>query len=307
MSSIVIFGLGSIGTRHLQAIATLHLAPLCYDISTQAIAAIPAFLQKNNITLNPILSNNKEEALNAITPETIVIVATTAKGRKDLLLDILKKRPLAIIAEKPLTQTSEEYTAIMQAQETTPVYINFGRHYWQTYQELAQILQQESKITILGKLGNMGFATSGIHFIELATWLFNEQNYTIREMSITNTFETKRPGFFDFSGTVHVQFGEKELFLSLTEKNIMNSLDIIIPTRGWKLLESTGKIISYDKNNITTTPFPIIMISATTGQVVKSIMDRKKPLLPTIAESKTAHDILFAMMKNNNIENLNIT
>ena len=88
MQKIALIGIGEIGRRHLQAISKLNIdyELICFDKSIDAIGYLPEFCNSNNINRSNINIIKKENNFyNSINNETLVIIATTAKDRKEVL------------------------------------------------------------------------------------------------------------------------------------------------------------------------------------------------------------------------------
>ena len=173
-NNIVIIGTGNMGKRHLQACAKSsdELEVICFDSNNAALQSVPEFCQKNNIkTAQLILAKSLTEVLSFIKDKTIVIVATTAQSRQTILAEVIKRKPLCVIAEKPLTQTLSEYESVraLASAMTVPVYINFTRHLYDFYQEIKAQLAGIKDKSMTAVFPN-GIALIGIHMFELMTW-----------------------------------------------------------------------------------------------------------------------------------------
>src|ERR1700761_5732373 len=130
MNKVIVIGTGNIGKRHIQAIykSELDFKILAYDIFESSLLSVNDFCSSNNLDLERIsLIDNFESLLEHIDGNSIVIVATTAFGRKEILESVLAKQPAAIIVEKPVVQSDADYLQIqaLAAEKNVPVYVNF--------------------------------------------------------------------------------------------------------------------------------------------------------------------------------------
>lgn len=119
--------MGNIGKRHLQSISNLSLdfEVFCYDKVKNAVDSVPDFC-KNSLEIPNIQYLYDIRSIEQkIDEETIVIIATTAEGRKEILEVAINKQPLTIISEKPLTQNITDYENIIKlsSQKGVPIYI----------------------------------------------------------------------------------------------------------------------------------------------------------------------------------------
>jgi predicted dehydrogenase len=303
--NILLIGCGNIGKRHLQAIVPHCHNVTCSDISAEALHNIPTFLEQNKLNLEPRLATTITEALATITEETIVIVATTAKGRQELIENICAKKPLAIIAEKPVTQTRKEYQALLKL--TTPIYVNVSRRAYPSFHLLHEELSKETSIFLHCRYGKLGFACNGIHFLDLAAWLLDAKKYTLRDSHVYGKHETKRAGYSDFSGHALIEFSAtRRALIEIPAEDTCNTISITA-SKHHTILEASQKIITISGKEIETKDFPIIYTSQITGVIIQDIFHKKKPALPTLHECEISHNILFDILEKHELTDLNFT
>lgn len=334
---VLIIGMGNIGRRHLQAASKLDVDIATYDPIKEAYQTMREFIITESLNCHPIEQDSIENALNWIDHETTVIIATTAKGRAGLIDAVSKKEPKAIIAEKPVAQTRQEYDMLLET--STPIYVNLNRRLFPAYKRLRQELEGRS-VLISGQYGNIGFACNGIHYIDLACWLTNSKHHTIEYSKVWNMHESKRKGYKDFSADtiIHVgggQAGNDNLFrLIISDQEYLGSMQITTKDKAWWLIESEEKMITQDNtlnqkndskendnkheeadNQIKRTvgarklieELKIVHPSQGTADVLKDIFCGRKPGLPTIKECEISHHILFEILKKHDMEGLQFT
>ncbi len=311
--NIVIIGLGNIGKRHLQAVSRLSYCSeiLGYVLNLEDKKVIAEFCQKNNIsTENLRLVTNFDDTLKAITERTIVIVSTTAKGRVKIIEQVLKHRPLAIIAEKPLCQNPSEYEHLINLvkEYNIPIYGNFPKHMYPVYQKINHLLKAGS-ITSFNAITWGGMACAGIHALELMTWLLAVKDYKILKAVCHKEFASKRDGFMDFAADLVLEVnGGIVCSLSASEDKKLEIYDIASEEKKYSVCESSGKILEVNNNaEFLVSDLEILHVSQITDQIVDDIVKGGKVRLPDVYESYTAHKILFECMKLCNLERLNIT
>ena len=305
--------MGNIGRRHLQAVSRLRCFEkiLCCDINQNALDGAVAFCRKNTLPLAQLeLTKDLNSVLKGITRETIVIVATTALGRNKLLTKILKRKPYAILAEKPLCQNKREYQEVMRLSKANrvPIYVNFSRHMYDFYQDIYKVLQKTKEKSLTAFFSG-GIACNGIHLLELATWLLRAKTYRIVSSKKAKVYETKRKGFHDFSGEMAVKFdGGNGCFLKAAHKQRPFSIEISSPGHEFKIYETDQKMVHVNgTGKAATDNIRVPFVSQLTDKAINRLINRKIPDLPDIHQSFLAHQILFDYMKRHKLKHINIT
>ncbi len=309
--NIVIIGLGNIGKRHLQAVSRLNNCEkfVCYDVAN--VESVKEFCSKNGISTENIrLTSSFDDAINAVNTETVVIVATTAKGRAGIIEKVMMKRPLAIIGEKPLTQNLAEYEQLVKLADQTkvPVYCNFPKHMYPFYQRIEAKLKQEP-LQSLHAVTWGGMACAGIHAIELMTWLLDVRKYKILKAVSRGNFSSKRPGFEDFAADLTIECNDSIVCtIQASEEQKLETYDLATAETKYSICESAGKMIeTNNKGEFLVKDLEILHVSQITDQIVQDIVAKRKVRLPDLAQSLNAHKILFESMKLSGAERLNIT
>ncbi|KAF0135228.1 MAG: hypothetical protein FD145_54 [Candidatus Saganbacteria bacterium] len=313
-TNIILIGTGNIGKRHLQAISNLSSVDriTCYDTAEDALASVPEFCKSNNLNINNLVfSSDYGVLLQSISDNTVVIIATTAKGRGKLLEDVIRKAPLAIIAEKPLCQTLEEYEAIMKLSKTwnVPVYINFARHMFSFYRDIHTTMK-DAQHKSLNAVFPDGMGCIGIHMFELMTWLLSPKTYKIIHSSVEGVFKTKRKGYSDIYGSLVILLDDTHLCsFTTSNKEKVFSIEISSGRKEYKIYEASQKMIISDiLNNVNIHEVEILYVSQMTDKIVSDILEKRKTnKLPDVFQSYLAHKILFDYMALNRKEKTNIT
>ncbi len=311
-NNIVIIGTGNIGKRHLQAVGNLKSSSgiVCYDNIEASLNSVHPFCKANGIDTNALeIRKDYKGALDAVTPDSIVVVATTARGRKDILLDVIAKRPKAVIAEKPLCQSDEEYNQILAASKTNnvPVYVNFPRHFFEFYKMIKEEIRDAKHKTFISVFPD-GMSVIGIHILELMTWLLDVKEYKVLFSRATNKFETKRPGYHDCFGEMLLSLdGGNAGYLKTSEGENVFTNKIIADNKEFDVFEFSNKMTVSDSSNIEVRDIQVLYVSQITDKIISSILSGGDVDLPTIEASYTAHRILFDFIKANSLEGINIT
>lgn len=311
---IAIIGTGNMGKRHLEACGKLpqELEAVCYDSNREMLDSVSDFCEANKIKLNKlILANSMTELLEFISEKTIVIVATTARDRQKILSLVIARQPLAIITEKPLTQTLAEYESLIELakEKKVPVYINFTRHLYAFYQEIKEQLEGLKAVSMRVVFPN-GIALIGIHMFELMTWLLNVNECKIVESKLHKTFQTKRKDYVDMYGEIAVEIsnGMCCTFSSCENSNVF-SIEIDSERNRFRIFESENRMEIADKygsieQKRLEIPYTSQIMDIAIADLLKSGRTRK---LPDIFEAFLAHKMLFNYLNNHKLTGMNIT
>lgn len=311
MIKVGIIGTGNIGKRHLQSISSImqEKEVFYYDSYKSSLDSVDTFVCENKLNIKPIKHNNLDSFLSNIDNNTVVIIATTANGRADLIKQIIQTHPKAIIAEKPVCQSLAEYDDILDRYSSQcPVYINFPRHMYPVYQDIFGKISFKNNCSVEINLNGVGLACNGIHMLDLVCWLFRGSIFSINSSENIKTFESKRKGFFDFSGKIVFTLNEKIVCtIQDSNANTINSIIMRDDKQIFQIYESLKKTVFIDNTSILVDNITIPYQSELTAKIILEIYaNQSSSLLPTLEESYISHKILFDIMKNNEIE-LNIT
>jgi predicted dehydrogenase len=320
MLRILIVGTGNLGKRHLQALSYLKndFEVFCYDAFEEARNSVAPFCVENKITIdNLIVLDTLDAALDIITVNTVVIVVTTAKGRAGLLKDLFLKFPKAIISEKPICQTLEEYEELMALSHTykVPVYVNFIAHMQSFYQEIKSEVKGLSNFVFYSNMPKWGIACVGIHHFELLTWMFDVSRFSIvNNGDYIQVYDQKRKGFQDMAGAVILRTDNNNLcVINNSEFEGLATIQINTEQKCWTIYELQKVMTVVDKElpgKVDVRVLDYKYVSQYTHLLVTSIMNNKMisdAILPDLKGSYLAHKMLFDALKARGAGNINIT
>lgn len=300
-TNLVLIGLGNIGRRHLQALSRLDWpgGNTLYDFDERALIGLQG---TTDLTV----------AMNAINPESMVVIATTAKGREPLVVKALEKKPRAMIVEKPLCQNEKEYRSIKEAAQKAgvPVYINFSRQSYDYYREIQRELANDPAEKTFLAVFSGGMACIGIHVLELMRWIMRPSRYQISHMRNLQVYETKRPGYFDCYGEMALVLDEKDMcVLKACQEADVLTVKIISGNKQYDIFELSKTMYKNDRSQkITSWPIVIPYLSDQTDIFVRELLDKgSTDLLPNVEQAFLSHQILFEYLKRSGLEGINVT
>ncbi|OVE74927.1 hypothetical protein BVX95_00685 [archaeon D22] len=310
MIKIGIIGTGNIGKRHIQSIANIseEFELFCHDMYEDSLESLDSFFLANDIKIKNVEKiKNLDNFISRIDNETLVIISTTAIGRATLTDQILKSSPKAILLEKPVCQTLEEYDSILKNNvSNVPIYVNFPRHMYEFYNEIS-VQQDMNDSKIFVTQNDAGIACNGIHIFELICWLFDAKEYIITHHKISNPYETKRKGFYDISGEVKFEINKKIYFEFIDSANSTETINIIGKNKSYHIFETSKKMLINSDQDIEVENINIPFQSQLTSEFVIDLFKNSSTnLLPSINQTFLAHKMLFELLKLNKLS-INLT
>lgn len=315
MQKILIIGTGNLGKRYLQAASQIKNAKLfLHDISVDALDSIEEFLRNNSVALNNYSKiRNFEQALDQVDSEAIIVVACTAAGRKELLQSIIKKTPKAVICEKPVTQTSEDYEDLLELNKKhkVKIYVNFTLRMQPFYQKIKNELSGLKDCIYNSNLPLMGLACVGIHQIDVFLWLFGLNECKIINTFFDKTYEQKRKGFYDVAGSIELESNGFRAYINNSRYENLRTAQIISSDRVINLIEDLGVMSTVEKLRKGTAVVERIeyaFVSVYMREIIEKIIGNDGSiLLPTLASAYLPHNVLFEYLKKHDLKTLNFT
>lgn len=297
---ITIIGSGELGSRHLQALAKIDLPVEIQMVDPSREALKIAKERFEQISPNPNVKRiSFLNSLNDLHSEIdYCIVATNSDVRARVTKELLlKKTVTCLILEKVLFQTEDDYEAIGKLIEKYKVktWVNCPRRMWPIYKEMHDLLKDVHLFQINISGSDWGLASNSIHMIDLIGYLSGSADYNINGDLLDSGFvESKRKGFFEFSGTLRGSFnaapyfsissykdGKVPLIIQLISENYVYMISEYLG-RGWIFREDkdwSGEEFSFE------TPYQ----SQLTHRLIRQIIDTGASDLPSFEESAKLH------------------
>lgn len=218
--NFVIVGLGRMGRIHLKAALSLGwscVAAVEPNPSDEAMALLPDG--------TPLFSGYVPE-ISVLNPEAIIL-ATTTDVRAQLLLDVLEEDSVKlVVTEKPLTTSIGHARAILATAKSLhkTVMVNHQMRFTPLYKYVAELVfnRRYGELVSIHVAGsNFGLGNNVIHFVEIASYLFNSEPVDVQGQIETTPLSSHRGDQFeDYSGRLVARFPNSR---SLTIE-FMNSL-----------------------------------------------------------------------------------
>lgn len=210
MKEVLIIGAGQLGERSIQSL--LHKNSK-YKIS---------FYEKN-IERSDFIKNtynvNQINSIDNLVRYDVIHVATTSKGRHEILKNNTIKKNCLVLVEKPTASNINELKDQASWTNKQNYLVNLNRRYFPVNQKIQEILKGPFTLECFAKdlhiFGNIS------HFLDLMRFFGVKSEYSIRLDDAFKIFDTKRSGYKDIRGKLILEYecGSK---LSLIDDSEVN-------------------------------------------------------------------------------------
>ncbi|MDO8527428.1 MAG: Gfo/Idh/MocA family oxidoreductase [Deltaproteobacteria bacterium] len=311
--NILIVGCGELGSRHLQAVASLPRVSRVevVDARPEALEVAKSRL-KDLPNLNPSIQFRWLNSLEQATREgDLCIVATQAKGRARLVMEIAERLGFKrFILEKIVEQSLSQYETLLQFSKAQglSVWVNFKTRTYLYHKRIKELLKEASPITFSVLCGNHGLANSGIHLVDL--FVFYDHCRTLQKLgsNIDAVLHPTKRGLYDLSG--QLQIGSEKgsiLNLSYDQKNMNPPLYSIVAKDHRFVFDhahtDSSKRWAFESHadeSWVWKPFSLdgnFQVSHMTRAFVESILLNNICELPTLEEVHLAHSFLLGTLQ----------
>ncbi len=216
MHTILLIGAGNIGRRHLQGILLAQHSLQIHIIEPfepnrnlieQAVTEAGG-LRQHTLQIFSSLDEIEHQHFE------IVIIATSADVRKNVLIDFLSKKTVTyLVLEKVLFQTLDDYKTVgkLLYEKQIKTFVNCTRRYFPHYQQIKKAITGSLFMEMKVSGSNWGLACNTIHLLDLFNYFNDNTDYHFEIDGIDKQVHSaKRKGFIELTGTIKT--AEKDLF-----------------------------------------------------------------------------------------------
>jgi len=297
---VAVVGCGNIGSRHLQGLAKIGHVTEVYAVDPRPQAIEVAKQRIAEVTLNNEVSFKFLSTIDDLPPAfNLVIVATAADGRKDLVESLAAERSVgALVLEKFLFQSLADYDVVdtLLSQKGIHCWVNTPRRVFAAYKNLKQKLADAGPITLIAESNKINsLTTSAIHLIDLFAYLANTDEIELdgRGLKLEQN-AGRRSGYLEFSGLLIGQSARGDTFFFRGRPDIETPSKIVIASAKETTVidEANQNIVSFDRASRcapASESFRIPLISEVSGGIAERIIRNASSDLPTYEESARLH------------------
>tara|TARA_A100001015_G_scaffold291877_1_gene366572 strand:- start:2513 stop:3463 length:951 start_codon:yes stop_codon:yes gene_type:complete len=224
INNFLIIGFGNIGKRHFESIYNNFNKINIYIIDPYISSFKKKKINKKNIKIH----TSKIIDFKNIHFK-LIIISTNAKERNslshiivnDFLFDKL------ILEKVPFNQISSYKSFISKIKNSKKCcYVNYPRNIIDGYIKIKKNITR-SKPIILKVIGyNWGIASNSFHFLSLFGFFNNWESINIEKFEISEPFLTKRNGYYDFNGKIHITTKNKHKLI-IEDNKIYKNINYI--------------------------------------------------------------------------------
>lgn len=300
MINIALIGAGQLGSRHLQALASLkHQAAIqVIDPSIDSLNTAEARFKEVSSGFNGKISFNSN--ISTLEKEIdVAIIATNSKMRRTVIEHLTSNSTVKnLILEKFLFVKEEDYKIVEKiiTEKKIKTWVNCARRVWQFYQNLQEELSGNIHFAAVGNAWGLG--CNGIHLLDLFAFLTKSNNILLSNDLIDKKIvSSKRPGYIEFTGTITGQTNEHSFHIT-SFPNHTSPLHITIntPTARYSIEEGVNpraRVSRYNNDwKWEEKSFIIPPQSQLTNKVIDEILNSGDCGLTSYKESSQLH-LLF--------------
>jgi len=211
MKYIFLVGAGNMGSRHLQALKAVKepLSITVIDRSSESLSLAQTYFEGAKPENHSHHISYKTEIPTYDKPIDLVIVATRSDTRRYVIEQILEKNSCRFfLLEKLLFQKEKDYRAvgILFKKQGIKAWVNCRMRTIPCYQQMRQEKPFQKIVYQVGS-GQLGLATSAIHFLDHVVYLTDCTDFTLDTTLLeSKPIKSKRQGFLELAGTLTARF-----------------------------------------------------------------------------------------------------
>lgn len=295
--TILIVGLGQLGSRYLQGLVAvedpLSITAVEPSVHAQAVAIarwedVGGAKSEHELTWTHTLPNHLDSI-------DIAIIATPARNRGALVRKISRQVKVRYwVLEKVLAQKPNELEVLSHAvSASSGCWVNTPRRLMPWYQRLKSEFKKCTPISVIQDGGLWGLACNSIHFIDLLAWWTGESLEKIETDRLDSIwFESKRPGYYEITGELIAHYsGGSTLHLRSRREQADFKMQISSSTgASWVIDQTEGTAVGPNGQRL---DGQMMLQSGLTAPLIASILAHGTCGLPTLQESAQMHGLLL--------------
>lgn len=310
MSRVLIVGCGELGSRHLQAVATL---PQVREI--EVVDPRPEALAVGRQRLEEVSDRQPATSVRWSTSLTeatrggdLCILATQAQGRCQLIREIAERLGYRhFLLEKLVGQSVQELEELLAFVNARGIsaWVNFKTRAYPIHQRIKQRLDPDDPILFSAVGGNHGLANNGVHTADLFAFYDGATRIELVGASVDPVLHPSKrgPHVFDLSGTLQGATEKGSHFTLSYARDHVQSEQLAISTRRYRCLVDHMHRWAVESDPTTEggwRPVPFegnLQVSQMTKVFATDILTSGCCALPTLEESMVAHRFILGALQ----------
>ena len=298
VARISIVGAGSIGSRHLQALARLT-RPLAVEVADPLVAArakAAAALAEVGGLKNGQVRFVADVSEFAAVPD-VAIVATNARERRCAIEALVEYGTRRLILEKVLFTKVADYDAIesLLTRSAVEAWVNCGRRMF-PFADRLNALVDGRPVRYRVEGAGWGLGCNLIHFLDELSVLSGRLDLTYAMAGISGIVPAKREGYIEFVGSLDVVAGDGSSLSAVSRDGTPGARLISIEAGDVQVEMSEARrlITVRHRSAEQTEPYDIPLQSGVTHRLIEAILDDAPPLLPNFSYAARLHRPMIA-------------
>jgi predicted dehydrogenase len=305
---VLIIGCGEIGSRHLQAVASL---PEISEI--EVIDARPAALELGRARIEEITDRQAHIEFRwlkfldeAHESGDLCIIATRADARRQIMSEVTDRTDYRhFLLEKLVTQSVADYEALMRIadERKLSVWVNCKSRVHPSHARVKSKLDPGEPFSLSSIGGNHGLVNNGVHFIDLFVFYDDAREVTPALVRIDPILHRTKRGLFDLSGTLggYTEKGSSFTLTFAAEHTAPSVFSICSPRYRAVIDDNTKRFFesSIERGwNWQEVPMDAnLSISYMTKAFASDILKQGSCRLPTLQDCYPAHAFILTQLK----------
>ncbi len=298
-ANILLFGVGQLGSRYLQGLASskIPLNIYIYDVSQRSIdLAVTRWHEvQSNQSLHTLVVLQYLDQL----PKSIdlSIITTTADARLTAVQNVVEHTSVRYwILEKVLAQSIDTITSIGKLlSDSQGSWVNTPRRLFSWYAKIKEASSFIGPIKLYLSGDSWGLACNSVHYLDLLAWWSGEKLVSV-QVSRKNYqwIPSKRPNNWELEGELRATFSSGSTAVLISRPNTSNNpIKVCDSTTTVFIDESSG---CAEISNASPIYGQIMMQSEITANLVEAILNGGKCNLPSLEESSQLHQVFLSEM-----------
>lgn len=310
IDSLLVIGAGRMGQRHLMgargAVRAIDVVEPNETARKETLARAAGAHLRVYESLDALPDDRRYEA---------AILASTAAGRLEQLLEVLRRRVSQVLVEKPIEQSRARMRAFIAATAEFPGAV-WCNHYRRTLAGFDPVRREGGPLYITVSSGAMGLGCNGIHWIDFALHLTGQNSGTLLfgEIDPTPIGSGRGATFRDYGGRGLFGFPDgSRLFLSSAPgSSAPTAISIMSSTRHWLVDQQTDRALLHERAPEVSHPaylygkdysfrqrsgLEATDLAALTTQWLTCVAAHTAPPQPPILETQPAYELLFDLLE----------
>lgn len=295
MYNVVIIGTGQLGSRHLQSIKLTK-----HECNVWVVDSSDVSLKrcKDIYDGTDVATNVKEiffcmDITSLPSKIDFLLIATGSKPRF-VLFDAVAKKSIVknVVFEKVLFQKEEEYFKTEEILKTKGVnaWVNCPRRMYEVYNKIKPYFYGKTANMVVSG-GNWGMGCNSVHFIDAYAFITGCSEYSMMADALNpELFESKRPGYNEFHGTLTANFANGgQLVISSANNDVNDIVAVSTNDTICYINEGDRECMIKSSDNSEVFSFSIPYQSQLSSIVLDSILDTGTCQLTSFKESMRLH------------------